>query len=506
MCRPMRLRNRLRQLFPELPYLLIAIVASAPAWIVKYPPIQDLPYHVATIRVIHSFHDPAFGLQEHFTLQLGNTHYLLYYLVGSLLAYVVGVTYANVALMSAYFAGTVLAVRSLLRAMGRDERGCFLVIPLLTNVLFLYGLLPFLIGIPLMFWGLAVSLRHFNQPRWQSGLLLSGISVSLFYAHIIPFGLFGLGFAAMFPWLRIRKWLVAGGPVVPALSLLIWWSTFTDAGRTTRGLLTQGKGSGARKLDAALGDVHNWLVNVFRDDSDERWFVAFVVIVLGTLAMGVGQRERLTVGARRYVMVPLCCVLLYFVTPTGHDFIWPLAQRFAILVLLTSVPLLPYPKKWKGQLVTFGALVVAGGVTFNTAKHFVEFQLEEVGELDAAMAVIAPRSKVCALMFDKGSRITHQQPFLHYGSWNQVQKGGVVMFTFAGYPHWPFDFRPGKYPPPGGPARRRWEWTPERVPMPEVYPYYDYVLARGAGFRPQPNKFERVHKGERWTVWKRVTP
>ena len=506
MCRAMRLPLRLRQLAPELPYLLVAFGASIPAWIVKYPPIQDLPYHVATIRVLHSFHDPAFGFDQQFQLHLGNTHYLLYYLMGSLLAYVVGVAHANVLLMSAYFGGTVLAVRSLLRSMGRDPRGSLLVIPLLVNVLFIYGLLPFLIGIPLMFWGLSVALRHFQKPGWRSGLLLGVISVATFYAHIIPFGLFGLGFAAMFPWLRPRKWLHAGAPVVPALGLLTWWSTATAAGRTTRGLLTHDNGVGVRKLDTALRDIPSWFADVFSDQSDEKWLIAFAIVVLFSIAAGVGEREKLTVGTRRYAMVPLSCVVLYFATPIGHDFIWPLAQRFAILVALTAVPLLPFPRGWRGVLVTAAALVVAGGVMYNTAKHFVEFQLEEVGDFDEAKAVIAPRSKVCALIYDKGSRITNQQPFIHFGSWNQVDKGGVIMFTFAGYPHWPFDFQPGKYPPPGGPARRRWEWTPERVRLNEVYPYYDYVLVRGSGFHPTSSQYEPVYQGQRWTVWKRQGP
>lgn len=499
----MRLPIRLRQLWPELGYLLVALCASAPAWIVKYPPVQDLPYHVATIRVIHSFSDPTYGFDQHFSLQLGNTHYLLYYLVGSLLAYIVGVSYANVLLVAVYFGGTVMAVRSLLKSMGRDPRISFLAIPLLVNVLFIYGLLPFLIGIPLMFWALAVALRHFARPRWQSGTTLAVIAVALFYTHIIPFGLFGLGFAAMFPWLRPRKYLLAGAPVLPALGLLTWWSTATEAGRMTRGLLTQGEG-GARKLDTAIGDIHNWMLNVFQDDSDERWLIAFALMLVVVVVAGLGEREKLGPGARRYAIVPVSCVLLYFTTPVGHDFIWPLAQRFAILFAISAVPLLPYPRGIRGHVATACALLVAGGVIYNTSTHFIEFQLEEVGDFDEAKAVIAPRSKVCTLIFDKGSRITNQQPFIHFGSWYQVDKGGVVMFTFAGYPHWPFDFNPGMYPPPGGPARRRWEWTPERVKPSEVYPYYDYVLVRGGGFHPSPNQFEQAYDGTRWSVYRRI--
>jgi hypothetical protein len=502
----MRLRFSAQRLRALWPYLLVAFGASVPAWIVRHPPVQDLPYHLATIRVLHSFHDPAFGFAQHFQLQLGRTEYLLYYVAGSALAYVLGVVYANVVLVSAYFAGTVLAVRALVSAMGRDPRVSLFVVPLLVNVLFIYGLLPFLLGIPLMFWGLAVVLRHFERPTWGRGVLLAFISVALFYSHIIPFGLFGLGFAALFPWGRAGRWLSAGLPTAPVLGLLAWWMTCTDAGRTTRGLMTGGEaGSRARELDASIADIPNWFANVFQDDTDERWLIAYAVLVVVTVALRMGDKESVLPRARRYAVVPIACVLLYFATPVGHDFIWPLAQRFAILFALTAVPLLGMPRGARGVFVTAGAVLVAAGVTVNTARHFMQFQLEEVGDLDQALAVMPPAQKVCALIFDRGSRVTHHQPFIHFGSYYQVEKGGVVMFTFAGYPHWPFDFQPGKYPPPGGPARRRWEWTPERVGAHELTPYYDYVLVRGSGFRPGPDAFRRIYDGSRWSVWERAS-
>ncbi|MGH7272473.1 MAG: hypothetical protein ACREJ3_18755, partial [Polyangiaceae bacterium] len=119
-------------------------MASAPAWIVEHPPLEDLPFHAATLRAIHSFSDPAFGFSRDFFLNLFHTQYALYYVVGSLIAYVVGVAHATVALMALYLGGTVLSLRALLKALDKDERLCLFVVPLLVNVMFLYGLLPFM--------------------------------------------------------------------------------------------------------------------------------------------------------------------------------------------------------------------------------------------------------------------------------------------------------------------------------------------------------------------------
>ena len=136
--------------------------------------------------------------------------------------------------------------------------------------------------------------------------------------------------------------------------------------------------------------------------------------------------------------------------------------------------------------------------------HFVRFEREEVGSFDAALDAIGPKKRVAALIFDRHSTIIHYAPFLHFVSYYQAEKGGVVMFTFAGYNHWPIDFKPGKYPPPGGPARPMWEWEPERVsPDRDLQPYFDAILVRGSGM-PESKCYARTFEGDRWSVYERT--
>jgi hypothetical protein len=99
--------------------------------------------------------------------------------------------------------------------------------------------------------------------------------------------------------------------------------------------------------------------------------------------------------------------------------------------------------------------------------------------------------------------MVHHAPFLHYVSYVQAERGGVTMFGYAHFLHWPFRFKPGLLPPPGTPARPRWEWTPEQVPMSELYPYYDYVLTRGSGFAPPKANYKLKWKADHWAVWER---
>lgn len=483
--------------------MVVAVLASAPAWIVRHPPMQDLPFHLATIRAIRSFSDPAYGFDRNFILTFGRTQYVVYYLFGAALALFVGVIGANVILVSACLGGTVLALRSLLGALGRDERLCLLVVPLLVNVMFMYGLLPFLLAVPIMLWGFAVAVRHFERPALRTGALLCVLALALFYSHILPFGLFCIGYASMFPWRKPERWVPSAWPALPVGLVLVWWTFFTAAGRLARGAATDNAADPHRPMDSAILDLPNWFTNVFRDTSDERTLVALAVIVVGALGLSLGDSDRSRPIARRYTLVPIACIFFYFILPEGHGYIWLIAQRFPILFAITAIPLIRMPRGVRGLIVTAAALAVGGASVVNVCQHFIRFELEEVGDIDGAIQAMEPNRRVCALIYDKTSAIMQNQPFLHFGSYYQVQKGGIVMFTYAGYAHWPIDFRPDKYPPPGGPARLRWEWTPELVPMSEVYPYYDYVLTRGAGFRPPAGTYHVKFRDSHWSVWEK---
>jgi hypothetical protein len=177
-----------------------------------------------------------------------------------------------------------------------------------------------------------------------------------------------------------------------------------------------------------------------------------------------------------------------------------------MLVVALAIPLLAFPSGRLGKAMTAALGVLAIATVTLVSLHFVRFDREEVGAFDEALDVIGPRKKVASLIFDRHSTIIHYAPFLHFGSYYQAEKGGVVMFSFAGYNHWPIDYKPGKYPPPGGPAPPMWEWWPERVsPDRDLAPYFDFVLVRGAGFPPSIC-YRQVFDKNRWSVYERTDP
>jgi hypothetical protein len=482
-------------------YWAVALLATAPAWIVKHPPLEDLPFHMATLRAIHSYADPAYGFSTDFFLNLFHTQYALYYVVGSAVAYLTGVTGATVVLMSAYLGGTVLALRSLLEALGKDERICLFVLPLLVNVMFLYGLLPFVCGIPLMIFALAAAVRYLERPSRGRGVLLGVLAVALFYAHVVPYALFGIGYAALFPWGRPRSWVAATTPVVPSLLAVLAWITLSQQGKESAGALDAAFTH--PPFVEAMARLPSWSIDVFRDTTDEFYAIALAAVVLLAIGLSQGDPDRAKPATRSLIFIPIACLVLYFTTGDMLGDVWLFSQRFPVPGMIALVAMLRMPRGVRGVVVTGLALAVGVGSIVNTCKHFIRVEQDEVGDFEGAIEQMGPRSHVAALIYDKGSGVVNDVPFLHFGSYYQAQKGGVIQFSNSGALYWPVRFKDGHYPPPGARPRLRWEWTPEQVPIQELYPYYDYVLTRGHGFSPPPGTFHRVWSGDRWAVYAR---
>jgi len=482
---------------------IMALVGSAPAWIVRHPPLQDLPLHLAVLRVVHDYGDPQLALTQTFELGLTQTAYVLYYLAGTLLAYVFGVWGANAVLMSCYLAGTPLALRELLVALDKDERLALFAIPLVVNKMFTIGLLPFVLALPLMLLTMARVIEYVRNPTRKAAVWASVLVVLLFFCHVLPFAIFGVVYILVFPWLHPRRWLRAAIPGIPGLLCILWWANLTAAGSTTASHLDA---ETARPLAVSFQRFLDLTTNVFHDGSDEYFvtLVAFIALIAWCLTLGEPETPRPII--KRYGLIVPACLFLYLSLGSRVGDVFLLSERFPVPMLLCAIPLLRLPHKLPGLIAT-AALVIAGcGSVANVCGHFLAFERNEVGGIDRAIGAMTPGKKVIGLIFNPSNQTTTNFPFLHYVSYYQAAKGGVAMFTFAHFPHWPFHFREGHFPPPGAAPRLNWEWEPDRVTFQEIHPYYDYVLVRGRPIELPASTHHLHYQDAHWAVWAKHTP
>ena len=501
-------------------FALLALGSALPLFLVRYPPLQDLPQHLAAIRVLHSYNDPGFGFEQYFELDLLRTQYLTYYLTARLLAYLFEVALANKLLLGAVLVGTPWTVRYLLGALGRDRRLAFLAFPLIYNAHLVLGFFNFVAAIPLAFLGLALAVQQRNRPGVGREALLSLLALLTFFTHVVPFAFLALGLFLIALGKRPRPTLRRLLPLAPAAAGAFFWALRSPAGRATVEAAA-GEAAGGRlrvqylPWDEQLRQLPLWLTDILHIRLDEWLLEAWAVLVVLILVFGALQRARpddppgparLQLWlARRLWLLPLLAAVGTFVLPVSYDWIWPIAQRFPLLAALFLLPVLPFPKRAAAGLLTAAALLLSAASLFLVGRAFYRFDREEVGEFDAALEVIPPGQRVAGLIFDRGSRQIRFSPFIHYAAYYQARKGGAVMFTFADFPPSPIRFREGNRPPRVPP---RWEWTPERVSPMRDLGWYQYVLVRGRpGIIDRQRRFYRpIYRNGPWSVWKRRGP
>jgi hypothetical protein len=503
----------------ELAFGVLAIAAVWPLFYVRYPAIQDWPQHLAAVRVLHDFADPRLGFARFFELRLQDTQYLSYYLAAHGLAYLFGVELANRLLVAAAMVAIPYAVRSLLHALGKDGRMGLLALPLTYNAHLILGFFNFTAAIALSLYAIALGLRLRRDYSIGRAGVLAALVVVIFYTHVVPFGLTAIALVLVGLGSSLRESVRGLAPLVPGGLAALSWLWISPAGRATAtaasaiGVEERGPRPVFTSPAAAWEQTPRWLTDVFAGDLDLRLLQAWAALLLVVWVIALWERicgrappapgalaRRL---ALRLWLLPPLCGLLYFVMPTSYDWIWPIAQRFPLLCALWLVVTLPSFRF--GKEVLLSVALALGAASFHRAgKAFAEFDRQEVGDFDQALAVLPEGQRVVGLIFDRYSRHVAFAPFMHYVAYYQARKGGAVMFSFADFPQSPFHFREDNRPPRVPP---RWEWLPERV-RPKDLMFYDYALVRGGpgAIARARSGFAAIYLGASWSVWKRSAP
>ncbi|MGF1466002.1 MAG: hypothetical protein ACFCGT_07695 [Sandaracinaceae bacterium] len=503
----------------EALFAALALYAASPVWAVAHPAIQDLPQHLAAVRVLADYGDPDLAFGRYFEIQLFRTQYLAYYLAAILLSWPFGVLLANKLLISASIVGTPYALRFLLRTLGRDERLALLSIPLAWNAHLILGFLNFVAAIPLALVGLALAVKLRQRFDTTTAVLLGAVALVCFATHVVPFALLGLGAALIGlgdTWSSWERTAARWSPLVPSAIAVLLWVANAPAGRSTLSAASGGGDRGAAVFvppARAWAEIPGWLTEVLQTPRDSAYLAAFLFLLVLAATSGArgSTRRRDPGGVRsqpRIAWLSALCVLLYFVTPASYDWIWPIHARFPLLALLFGIVALPRAQGVLGAVVLAGAVGLSVASTAEVRRAFVAIETEELGDLDGAIQAIPEGSKVAGLIFDRTSAHVKFSPFIHSVAWVQARRGGAVMFTFADFPQSPFVFREDNRPPRVGP---RWEWLPDRVDPVDDLAWYDYLLVRvrpGASARrvERAAVWSAVWTSPRWRVYRRTPP
>ena len=480
---------------PLWKWLLRACAAATvvPLWSAAHLPFTDLPQHVAAIGTLRHWWDPVWRSQDYFTLALGQTQYLLYYLLGAALAFPLGTAErANLVLLSLTAIAFPYSLRSLLRALKADTRLALFAVPLFWSQALLIGFFNYVAAMPLTLWGLALAVRG-DKPK-----TLAVCSIALFYLHLSAFVFFAPA-ALLVSWRR--PWWMA-----PVAVLSVFWLLASPVVHPQTVGWHQPMAVAFETPEASLHNLTDALLDIWRGPEDEYCLLA--LIAAAALLAWPQKREPDERAPQRGVAAAWAAwaALLYLAFPVSIGWMWQLNERYALIFALVLPALLRPARGWRGAvpllLVAATGLFAAGSALVNIRSFDAE-----VGPFDEVLAHAQPGRRLIGMIFDQNSRYAKFSAFLHYQAYYRARMGGVASFSFAELPQSPLRYRPETAPPvhPAG-----WEWHANMFRNDYDGPYYDYVLVHGRVdpfARPQPGPTWRVLSREgTWTLFEKVTP
>jgi hypothetical protein len=485
----------------RLALVATAAASVAPLFSARFLPFSDMPEQVAVIALLRHFFDPAWHVQEHYALALGDSQYILYHVVGALLSIVTGsAEEANRLLLAAVGFSFPFALRALLSALGRDARLAFFGAPLFWSAPLIMGFLPYVASVPVVTWGLAIAVRHARAPSRRRWAGLAVIAFLLFYLHVSGFLLFALAASAM---------TLVLAPLKRAPRLVSWLapSAIAFVGWSLRGSVGGGHGPEYVPVTALASELPVWAHDVWRSHVDEVCAVFFwaAFAVLAALRDPRPDEDR---RLARAAWVPvLCAALAYFALPYHFGMATMLNTRVATFVVL-FMPLVLRPRDGRLTRAALGVLAASAIATsVDAAVEIRGAEREELGDVDRLIDRVPPGARLLTLTFHAASSHTHWPPWNFLGSYHVARVGGVASMSFTDLRHWPIHHRAEDAPPPK--PRPFWTLTPCLFRNTVDGEYFEYALVRGsvdpfAG--PYGPRWQRLDQEREWTLYARVGP
>ena len=96
--------------------------------------------------------------------------------------------------------------------------------------------------------------------------------------------------------------------------------------------------------------------------------------------------------ARALVAIPIVCLVMFFSTGSMLGDVWLFSERFPVPGLMSLIPLAEC-RAGRGVVVASLALSVGASSIVNVCRHFVAFQLDEVGDIDGAIDAMEPEAR-----------------------------------------------------------------------------------------------------------------
>jgi len=161
---------------------IVGALFALPVLIAKYPPMDDLPLHEASIGLLRHWGDVRFAPPTLYAINLGHSNQLFSFLV-LFLSYAVPIGWASKLVIAAALVALPVAAAHFADHVGASRWTALLVAPVGLGWLFFWGLVQNILGLVALLWLLPSIDRFASGPTWRGAIKLCGAMVVLHFAH-----------------------------------------------------------------------------------------------------------------------------------------------------------------------------------------------------------------------------------------------------------------------------------------------------------------------------------
>ena len=455
-------------------YGVLAPLYLAPLFATRFLPALDLPHHLAIADALAKAASPDSPYAKLYLVHLRPAPFDAHFVALVALSSWMSLSTAAKLLVGLQVLALPLACARLLAASGRSAVPALLAFPLGYAMPVHYGLLAFVLAVPVLVWVLAEAAdeRAWTHRPWRQAAILAAVLLLLFFIHLEAYAL-GLVAAVLavathrLPRARRALGLVAAVPSLAVFLLYVMPPTRDGAppsASVAHAFLAatlqelREEGLLGRLASRARGlPVH--LLRGFTDGADVRASYAFFAIVLGIalsawrMRVADGPRDRPRFGAA--ACLGLAALGAYFllphhVDPHAHS-IYP---RFALVLAVTALLAIParlsraHPRALDlvAALLVFAAVLHAGILR----REYAAFG-RELADFETLIEALPPGHASGGLVFDPDSRVMNVVGILwgvpaYYATERRAPRTSTYLYSCQ-QPHLPCRLRDPDTPP-----------------------------------------------------------
>ncbi|MFO0570050.1 MAG: hypothetical protein U0263_30685 [Polyangiaceae bacterium] len=409
-------------------YLALAPIYLAPLVVTRFLPAFDLPHQLAIVDALLKGDATDSAYARHFSVGLELAPFSVHFVLLKALGSFVTLGVAAKLLIGAVVLALPLTVARLLVGSGKSPLPALLAFPLVYSMPLHYGLVAFVVALPLVVWLLAEASDETGwreRPR-RTALRLALLALATFFAHLEAWavGMVGASWAVLASAPSRRTRALGLGALAPSLAPAALYLAriareprFAHEPSLLRALYTARSQELAEHgvlsdLASRIRGVPVHLLRGFNDGSDETIASAWLAVVALWMLLGIASggvrslRTRPRAGPLGLVLVGALAYLGFPHHALPHAYsVYP---RFALVLALLLLLVVPARvANWSARARTactglVSLLLVAQGLWWT--RQYAAFG-RELDDFERVVDSAPPGKAAGGLVFDAESRV-----------------------------------------------------------------------------------------------------